>query len=89
MTTDHYLFRAIWPILDETVPWADLVRQASDDLPEVLARAHARILRPGRFSLARSETVPGSGRVAGSVLVYEAPAVRAAQRPYWASEVVA
>jgi hypothetical protein len=68
------VFRCIWPIHDETIGYADLCHQARAELPDLIAQAHAELLRPGRFSIAPSEWVPGSGRVTESVLVYEAPA---------------
>ena len=74
------LFRAIWPITDETVGYAELCRQATDDLPALVAQAKARLTRPGRFSIAPSDKVPGSGRVTDAVLVYEAPAVPVVRR---------
>lgn len=76
------VFLAIWPIVDETVSYADLCRQAERDLPDMIARARVILARPGRFSIAPSEKVPGSGRITDAVLVYEAPATRAPRRPY-------
>lgn len=76
-------FRAIWPITDETVTYATLCRQASDDLPLLIAQAKAELIRPGRFSIAPSSHVPGSGNVAESVLIYDAPARRMPARGYW------
>lgn len=77
------MFRAIWPIVDETRPYADLCKEAAEDLPRLIATAHAVLEKPGRFSVAPSEKVPGSGRVTPSVLLYEAPARRStARRPY-------
>lgn len=81
------IFRAIWPVVDETVTYADLCRQAAEDLPTLLTRSSARVTGPGRFSIAPADKVPGSGRVSESVLVYEAPAVGLARRDYrrWAA----
>lgn len=76
------VLRCIWPITDETVSYATLCRQAADDLPLLIGQASARLLKPGRFSIAPSVEVPGSGRVTESVLIYEAPAVPLARRSY-------
>ncbi|MFW6776108.1 hypothetical protein ACOACO_17625 [Nocardioides sp. CPCC 205120] len=67
-------FRAIWPIVDESRTYAALCREAAREVPEIAARSRARLTGPGRFSVAPSESVPGSGRLTDSVLVYEAPA---------------
>ena len=77
------MFRAIWPIVDETTSYADLCREAAAEIPELVARSRARLAKPGRFSVAPSEHVPGSGRVTDSVLIYEAPAQPLATRSYW------
>ena len=76
-------FRAIWPITDETVGYAALCKQAQSELPLLIAQAKARLTHPGRFSIAPSDKVPGSGRITSAVLVYEAPAVAVAPRGYW------
>lgn len=68
------VFRAIWPIVDETVKYGDLLRQAATELPTLTTQAHVRVIGAGRFSIAESVYVPGSGRLTDSVLVYEAPA---------------
>lgn len=77
------IFRAIWPIVDETVGYADLCREAAATLPTLVAQARAHLTKPGRFSIAPSEHVPGSGRITATVLVYEAPARPATERSYW------
>lgn len=77
------IFRAIWPITDEDQSYANLCRQATDDLPLLIGQAKARLTAQGRFSVAASINVPGSGRTTESVLVYEAPAVALARRSYW------
>ena len=59
-----------------TKSYADLCREAAADLPLLVAQARAKLAAPGRFSVAPSDRVPGSGRVAESVLVFEAPATR-------------
>lgn len=76
-------FRAIWPIVDTAVDYQHLIREACEDLPTLAARAHAEITGRGRFSIAPSARVPGSGRVTESVLLYEAPAVEVGRRDYW------
>ena len=75
-------FRAIWPIIDESVPYADLIEQASDDLSVLVRQSRAELTGPGRFSIAASASVPGSGRVTESVMIYEAPARQVAARAY-------
>ena len=77
------IFRAIWPIVDESVSYAELCKEAAADLPLLVARAKARLLRPGAFQVAASVDVPGSGRVSESVLIYTAPAEMKAARDYW------
>lgn len=69
-----FRFRALWPITDHTQPFLDLIAEAKADLPAVAARAHARPLRGGRWSIAPSAEIPGSGRITPYVLVYDAPA---------------
>lgn len=76
------IFRAIWPIADQSIGYATLCRQAAEDLPLLIGHASARLTNPGRFSIAPSVEVPGSGRVTEAVLVYEAPAVALAPRAY-------
>jgi hypothetical protein len=81
---ERAMFRAIWPITDETASWSELVADARPEVPLLAARAHARVCGPGRFSVAESCHVPGSGRVTASVLLYEAPAVAVdRRRGYW------
>lgn len=75
-------FRAIWPIVDQTKPWASLITEARNEIPFIAARAHARIdTTRGRFSIAPSAETPGSGQVTSTCLIYEAPA-KPASRPY-------
>lgn len=78
-----HVFRAVWPIKDDDPqPYHLLIRQASDDLPTLLTQAAAQQVGMGRFSVALSTQVPGSGRVSESVLVYEAPVIQTPPRPY-------
>lgn len=77
-----YFFRAWWPIVDEDAAWSELCRQAEAEVPLLVAQGKAKLTGPGRFSIAPSAQVPGSGRVTESVLLYEAPAVRAPIRAY-------
>ncbi len=82
MTAAPYLFRAMWPITDMATPLADLISEAELDLPMVAARARAAVRPgPGRWTIAPSARIPGSGRVADNVLLYEAPADRRGVRP--------
>lgn len=76
-------FRAIWPIVDQRIPYDQLIAEATDDLERLTLHAHCRVTNygAGRWSIARSSQVPGSGRVTPTVLMYEAPAVAAV--PAW------
>lgn len=76
------VFRAIWPIYDPTMPYDAMLQAAIEELPDVAARSHARITGRGRFTIAPSSKVPGSGRVTDTVLVYEADADPLPRRPY-------
>lgn len=54
MTTEQapeYLFRASWSITDEDLTHADLVRQAEQDLPDLLYEARAVITGPMSWRL--------------------------------------
>ena len=75
-------FRAIWPIVDTTVAWEDLIREAADDIPMVAIQARAVITGPGAFRRERSARVPGSGNTTEFCLVFEAPARPAPHRGY-------
>lgn len=77
------IFRACWPILEDGTPYRDILRDAKAELPVLLGQAHARMTGPGRFSIAESIDVPGSGRTTPTVLVFEAPAIAIAHRGYW------
>ncbi|WP_435744954.1 hypothetical protein [Nocardioides sp. SYSU DS0663] len=77
-----HLFRALWPITDHSAGITQLAAQARHDLPLLLAQAHARTTGPGRFSVAPSAQIPGSGRTTAWVLLYEAPAIKTPARPY-------
>ena len=79
------IFRAIWPIYDDQpshVTYAQLVREATEELPALLVRHHARATGRGVFTIAASVDIPGSGRVTESVLVWEGPVVAAEPRLY-------
>ncbi len=80
--TTGYVFRAIWPIADEAVPYAELCAEATADLPWLVQTARVFITTEGRFSVAPACDVPGSGRVTGSVLVWEAQARPAPRTRY-------
>lgn len=77
-----HLFRAFWPILDDTVPARQMAGEVIADLPDLARRAHAVLCGPPRFRIARSQDVPGSGNVTSHVLVAEAPARPAVRRVY-------
>ena len=76
-------FVAFWPITDPSVPANQLVQEATETLPMLAARAHARITEAGRWSIRPSASLPGSGRVAETVLFFEAAAEQMEQRDYW------
>lgn len=69
------IFRAVWPVLEDGTTYRSLIRAAKADVPILVAQAHAALIGPGRFSIADSIDVPGSGRTTPTVLVFEAPAV--------------
>lgn len=79
-------FKAIWPITNPALTLDRLTAAAQHDVPVLAAQAHARLTSRGRFTIARSVDVPGSGRATATVLVYEARAVELPHRPYWAPE---
>lgn len=81
--TARHTFRAIWPITDQTIPFAELCRQATWDIAALATQAHAELAGPGQFTTAPAARVPGSGRTTPTVLVYAAPARPAARRSYW------
>jgi hypothetical protein len=68
------VYKAIWPITDITLPWFALIEQAKRDLPNLTMLAHAQLTGAGRWSVAESRTVPGSGGITPWVLIFEAPA---------------
>lgn len=70
------LFRAFWPVVDDTRTYGSLCREAALEVPFLAAQAKASLLAPGRFSIAAAEQVPGCGAVTDTVLIYEAPAVQ-------------
>lgn len=76
------VFRAFWPIIDQTIPLRDLIAEASDQLPALIAQAHCHVTGRGRWSVTLSSSVPGSGRITETVLLYEAPARPAPRREY-------
>ncbi len=79
------VFRACWPILEDGTPYRALLATAKTELPLLLGQAHARLVGPGRFSIAESVDVPGCGRTTPTVLVFEAPATR--NRRSWVGAV--
>ena len=81
------IYRCCWPILEDGTPYRDLIRDAKAELPTLIAQAHAKLTGPGRFSIADSADVPGSGRTTPTVLVFEAPAVEVKRDIYRIREV--
>lgn len=78
------IFRCFWPITDDKLGMGELIKQATPDVPMLLARAHAAIgpNSSGRWSIAPSASIPGSGRTTDYVLLFEAPARRVPTRAY-------
>ena len=78
-----HLFRALWPITNPRLPLARLIEEAREDLPRVERQA-AAYAHPGagRWRVARSSDIPGSGRVTETVLIFEAPAWPLRARAY-------
>lgn len=68
------LYKAIWPITDISLPFLTLIEQGKAELPDLTRFARVRIAGPGRWSVAESRHVPGSGGITPWVLIYEAPA---------------
>ena len=67
-------FRAIWPIVDETLPVGRLISEAEGTLDPLYRRSKVKPVGPGLFSVADSRHVPGSGRTTRLVLIYTCPA---------------
>ena len=68
-------FRAIWPVTDPTVPYADLIAAAREDLPAVALRHGVRVHRATAPRVIEGRMVPGSGG-AQHVVVIDASVVR-------------
>jgi hypothetical protein len=79
---DPATFRALWPIIDPSVSLHELTQQAHADLPALTRRAHCRLTGRGRWWIADSRLIPGSGRVTDTCLIYDAPAVSVHRRAY-------
>jgi hypothetical protein len=77
-----FTFRALWPITDPNCPFLRLCNDAFPDVPALLRQAHAIPTAHGRFHVAPSAHVPGSGRITDWVLIYECPAFRRPPRAY-------
>ncbi len=77
-------FRAFWPITDPDLTPYQLVAVAAEELPALIVQAHAQVVGRGQWRILPSVAVPGSGRVTDEVLVYDAPAIPVAPRPYTA-----
>lgn len=78
------VFRAIWPIVHNDAAGAtneELLQSALADLPAVAQRHRVQLDGPGRGYITTAARIPGSGGT-GHVVVVEAPAHRAAPRPY-------
>lgn len=73
--------RLMWPIVDEHAGITQLCAEAVDEVPLLLRQIHARPTGPGRFGIADSRDMPGSGRITRWVLTYECPAVPSGRQP--------
>lgn len=82
----RFLFRAVWPITDETLPFPDLIDQAHTEVPALAHQAAAALCGTPVYSLARSCDVPGSGNTTAYVLLASCPARPAPARAYRRSE---
>jgi len=71
------VFRALWPITDPTLGVGDLLATAASDLPLLSRQARVELVGEGRYCVARSATVPGSGNLTEWTLLYTCPAVPA------------
>lgn len=74
------IFQAVWPIVDQTMPFADLVKEAEADLHAVAARHGAAITGKARFEVVDGRTQPGS-QGAPQCVIATAPAI-ARRRSY-------
>lgn len=83
------IFRAFWPVVDETLTMRDLIAAAKPDLPRLAAQAHAQLRGPGRWAIEPSVYTPGSGRVTDVILTYNAPAAPAVRHATNSPEVLA
>lgn len=80
-TVPVHRFRAIWPVIDDTLPTPALLAEALDDLPAVGLRHGVRVLPKSAVArIAEGRTVPGSGG-AQTVVVIDVAAVRIADIP--------
>lgn len=75
-------FQAVWPITDQTLPFADLVAEAEQDLPAVATRHGATITGPAVFKVVDGRTQPGS-QGAAQCVVATAPAVARRRNYGW------
>ena len=74
------IFRAIWPITNPSMSYADLCAQARRDLTLLYSRAKATPTAEGWFSIQPSRKVPGSGNTTESVLLFQCPATATGPR---------
>ncbi|GAB3888999.1 hypothetical protein [Terrabacter terrigena] len=66
---------AWWPINDQTATYTRVMREATEDLEQVAARAHARVIGRPVFRYEPGTAIAGAAAY-GVVLVARAPAVR-------------
>ena len=75
-TEPTHLFRAMWPIPDTTSSFPELMAQAYAEVPHLARMQRASIVGDaGKFSVALSKDVPGSGNTTQWVLLFVAPAI--------------
>ncbi|HAY44077.1 MAG TPA: hypothetical protein DCY59_11270 [Micrococcaceae bacterium] len=76
------IFRAVWPITDDTIPFAALKFEAEQDLPAVAARHGATITGPATFKVVDGRTQSGS-QGAAQCVVATAPAMARKRNYGW------
>ncbi len=74
------MFEAVWPVVDPTMPRAELLREAAEDLPNVIARHSAQVMGIPKFALKPGQGVAGS-QGAALVVICRVPATKTEPRP--------
>lgn len=84
----HGMFEAVWPVVDPTMPRAELLREAAEDLPNVVARHSAQLMGTPKFALKPGQGVAGS-QGAALVVMCQVPATKTEPRAYHSRTVPA